>query len=515
MSAVETRPLGESDFTRFRELVQRTSGIELSEVRRSDLERAVQRTVERMSMHGPAELHAHLSRSDSGVDLEAFIAELTIGETYFFRHRAQFEALERTILPELIARRSEERRLRIWSAGCATGEEPYSLAMLLDRMLPDREAWSVMILGTDINRASLEQAQRGTYRSWSFRGVDQTTQRRYFTRTGDEHRIAPGIARMVTFSYLNLVGDAYPSLATNTTSMDLVLCRNVLIYFGAPAIEGVLGRLHDSLCDGGWLVSGPADTSANGYARFEVRAFPDAIVYRRPERPHALPPAARVQPPAAPVATKSVTPAPRPRVVPERAEPRPARPVPAPVSVSAARPSADVADAFALWRRDRDADGATERLAALAEAEPSDPWPAYLLGKVCANERRLDEALEWADRALARDGMFAPGHYLRGLILDEQGDLRAATDAVRRCVFLDPGFALGQYALAGFLGRLGETERAIKTIEGVIHAVGGPARETEVPEGDGLTAGRLLELAAVQRGLLLTREHDDRERVHA
>jgi chemotaxis protein methyltransferase CheR len=118
---------------------------------------------------------------------------------------------------------------------------------------------------------------------------------------------------------------------------------------------------------------------------------------------------------------------------------------------------------------------------------------------------------------LERDGVFAPAHYLRGLVLDEQGDLRAATDAVRRCVFLDPGFALGQYALAGFLSRLGETERAIKTIESVIHAAGASARETEVPEGDGLTAGRLLELAAVQRGLLLTKEHEApaEERVHA
>ena len=170
MSATQARSLGKAEYERFRELVQRSSGIELSEVRRSDLERAVQRTVERMSMHGPAELYTHLNASDSAVDLETFIAELTIGETYFFRHRAQFEALERTILPDLIARRSQERRLRVWSAGCATGEEPYSLAIMLDRLLPDRASWSVMILGTDINRTSLEQAQRGTYRAWSFRG---------------------------------------------------------------------------------------------------------------------------------------------------------------------------------------------------------------------------------------------------------------------------------------------------------------------------------------------------------
>jgi chemotaxis protein methyltransferase CheR len=510
MSA-EARLLGEPDFTRFRELVQRTSGIELSEGRRSDLERAVQRTVERMSMHGPAELHAHLSHADSAVDLEAFIAELTIGETYFFRHRAQFEALERTILPDLIARRSQERRLRIWSAGCATGEEPFSLAILLDRMLPDRDTWSVMILGTDINLASLEQAQRGTYRSWSFRGVDHATQSRYFTRSGDEYRIDPEIARMVTLSFLNLVGDAYPSLATNTTSMDLVLCRNVLIYFGAQAVEGVLGRLHDSLCEGGWLVSGPADTSANGYAGFEARAFPDAIVYRRPERSPTAPSAARPRKasppaPAAPKLTPKPPPVPRHRPAP-----------PAASSGHPAEPSPDAVEAFALWRSGHDAEAASERLSLLADAGPSDPWPAYLLGKVCANERRLDEALEWADRALERDGVFAPAHYLRGLVLDEQGDLRAATDAVRRCVFLDPGFALGQYALAGFLSRLGETERAIKTIESVIQAVGESPRETEVPEGDGLTAGRLLELAAVQRGLMLTKEHDIRvqERVHA
>ena len=510
MSA-EARALAESDFMRFRELVQRTSGIELSEVRRSDLERAVHRTVERMSMHGPAELHAHLSHAESAVDLEAFIAELTIGETYFFRHRAQFEALERTILPDLIARRSDERRLRIWSAGCATGEEPYSLAILLDRMLPDREQWNVMILGTDINRASLEQAQRGIYRTWSFRGVDAAMQRRYFTRIGDGYRIAPEIARMVTFSYLNLVGDAYPSLATNTTSMDLVLCRNVLIYFGGPAIEGVLGRLHASLCDGGWLVSGPADTSANGYARFEVRAFPDAIVYRRPERSPAAPTTGRPRqmplPPVPPAAKPR--PAPKLRVVPP---PPTQAPTPSP-----AAPSTEAVAAFALWRTGRGADAAAERLTALAGVAPSDPWPLYLLGKVCANERRLDEALEWADRALERDGVFAPGHYLRGLVLDEQGDLRAATDAARRCVYLDPGFALGQYALAGFLARLGETDRAIKTIEGVVHALVGSPREEEVFEGDGLTAGRLLELAAVQRGLLLTKDRDVREedRVHA
>jgi chemotaxis protein methyltransferase CheR len=199
MNAVGTEALGEADFARFRELVLRSSGMELSEVRRSELERAVCRTVERAAMSGPSELYEHLSAGGSTVDLEAFVAELTIGETYFFRHKPQFEALEHEILPDLIARRSRERRLRVWSAGCATGEEPYSLAILLDRMLPDRRSWNVMILGTDINRGSLERAKRGWYRPWSFRGVDPAIEARYFTRSGSDYRIRPEISHMVTF----------------------------------------------------------------------------------------------------------------------------------------------------------------------------------------------------------------------------------------------------------------------------------------------------------------------------
>jgi chemotaxis protein methyltransferase CheR len=504
--------LGEADSARFRDLIQRTSGIELGEVRRADLERAVLRTVERTALSGPAELYTHLSTDGHTVDLETFVAELTIGETYFFRHRAQFEVLERHILPELIARRADERRLRVWSAGCATGEEPYSLAILLDRLLPDRDSWNVMILGTDINRGALERAQRGCYRPWSFRGVDALTQARSFSRSGEDLRIDPAIARMVTFSYLNLVEDAYPSLATNTQSMDLILCRNVLIYFGDRTIEGVLGRLHDSLCEGGWLVSGPADTSAEGYRTFEARSFPDAIVYRRParseHRPAAVPPPPALRPPAPP-APRAVRPPPASQPAPAPV-PRPERPA------TATGPLPEVVQAFARWRAGA-VDEAADRLAELDAAGASDPWPGYLLAKICANERRLDEALEWADRALMRDPVFGPAHYLRGLVLGERGDLRGATDAIRRCVFLDPEFVVGQYALAGFLARLGETERAIKAIESVIRAAGELERESDVPEGDGLTAGRLMELAAVQRGLLLSEEHDaeDGARVHA
>jgi len=304
---------------------------------------------------------------------------------------------------------------------------------------------------------------------------------------------------MVTFAYLNLVEDAYPTLATNTQSMDLILCRNVLIYFGQQTINRVLGRLYGSLCENGWLVSGPADASAEGYERFDVRALSNAIVYRRGPRTAPAPPPA----PPGPAPVRAAT-------TPE------APPAPTRTPRAAVGGSPELLEAVGLWKAGR-AEEATHRLVALDAAEPTNPWPAYAVGKICANERRLGEALSWADRALAKDGVFGPGHYLRGLVLGESGDLRGATDAIRRCVFLDPDFVVGQYALAGFFARLAETDRAIKAIENVIRGVGQLEREEPVPEGDGLTAGRLLELAAVQRGLLLHEERDaeDDEPAHA
>jgi chemotaxis protein methyltransferase CheR len=122
--------------------------------------------------------------------LEAFVGDLTVGETHFFRNRPQFEALERHILPELIERRRPTRRLRLWSAACSTGEEPYSLAILLERLLSDRARWDVRILATDINRAALERARRGQYGAWSFRDVPGDVATTFFVRRGATLEVA-------------------------------------------------------------------------------------------------------------------------------------------------------------------------------------------------------------------------------------------------------------------------------------------------------------------------------------
>ena len=166
------------------------------------------------------------------------MAEITIGETYFFRDSAQFALLRDRVLPDLFSParlRAHDAPIRIWSAGCASGEEPYSLAILLHQL-----GWSsrAQVFGTDVSRPLLRQARQAQYSRWSLRGVPEEIVATYFKRSGDRFVLLPAIARAVEFRYLNLADAGYPSPQSGVWGMDLILCRNVLIYFAADRVAG-------------------------------------------------------------------------------------------------------------------------------------------------------------------------------------------------------------------------------------------------------------------------------------
>ena len=215
--------------------------------------------------------------------IEILASHLTVGETYFFRERPSFDLLEARVLPELIdRRRNTERRLRIWSAGCCTGEEAYSIAILLKRMLPDLEDWQITVLATDINPQFLKKAIDGRYGEWSFRGAPAEFKETYFAkRHNGRFEILPEIKRMVTFSYLNLMEDTYPSLLSNSNAMDIIFCRNVLMYFGSERAKEVVRKLRLSLLDGGWLIVSPCEASHVLFEQFTTVNFPGTILYKK------------------------------------------------------------------------------------------------------------------------------------------------------------------------------------------------------------------------------------------
>jgi chemotaxis protein methyltransferase CheR len=181
------------------------------------------------------------------------------------------------------ARGEHARRLRVWSAGCATGEEPYSIAISINKVVPAVQDWHVTLLATDINPRFQQTALEGLYREWSFRDTPPWIKAQYFSRQpGGRLAILPAIQRMVTFAYLNLVDDVYPSLLTNTTAMDVIFCRNVLMYLAPEQAKKVVHRLHHALADGGWLIVSPSETSQALFASFQTVNLPGAILYRKP-----------------------------------------------------------------------------------------------------------------------------------------------------------------------------------------------------------------------------------------
>ena len=510
MTGPRRRPGRDDELDRLQELVREVSGLELPETRRPDLHRAVHRSLAASGLPDADTLHRHL-RHPAGRDvLEAFIADLTVGETHFFRNRPQFEALERHILPEIIDRRRGARRLRLWSAACSTGEEPYSLAILLERLLPDRSRWDVRILATDINRAALERARRGRYGAWSFREVPDDVKSAFFVRRGATVEVDGRIREAVSFAYLNLAGDDWPASGTHTLDLDLILCRNVLIYFGDQLTRRVAAKLHGALADGGWLLVAPAELSLDVFRRFTVCNLGGAVAYRKAAAPaparaanpaRAATPAQAATPPAA-----GGTPNPHPPMPgPPEGERSPTPAAVVPVVHSPPAGPDETERAVAAWRSGRPEE-ALRRLEALADDDPSDDRVPLLAARICLDRLELDRAEWWADVACQRAPLSAPAHYVRGLALQEAGRPDDALAALRRSVFLDPGSVLAQVALAGLLDRLGEPARARSALRAAAALVGDADPAEPVPGHDDYTAGRLRDLIAAQLARL-----DDKE----
>jgi chemotaxis protein methyltransferase CheR len=514
--------LSPEDLGRFRELVRQRAGIEIPDARLGDLEKGVHAALAACGATGPAALYDLLAeKGPRGISaFEAMIPAVTINETHFFRNRPQMQALENEILPELIRSRSDSKRLRIWSAACSSGEEPYSIAILLHRLLRDKPGWDVLIHGTDIDHQALEKAAEGVYSNWSFREVPQDIKEEFFEQP-DEHRytLSPQIKQMVTFSRLNLVDDPYPSPETRTDGMDLVICRNVLIYFREETIRRIVDRFHESLVDNGWLVVGHAEPSQEIFQRFAVKNFPGTITYRRMKSA-----ASAAKPVPKPVESRVVMPQPRT----ERKPLEPRRPAvivkpAASVKKPAARPLAPKvppprkavpapprpALATSAWNQEiaklmqeGRADDAVKKLEESIARTPMEPRPYYELSKLHASRLRWEEAERLIDESLKLGPLAPETHYLRGLIVQELGRFEEAAEAFRRSAFLDQNFVLAHFASAGLLARLGQTVRAQKALETTVALLEGRPPGELVPEGDGLTVERLLDLATLQRQLV-------------
>lgn len=477
-----TDSLSPLDFKKYQDLLLRRSGLYYPEGKKDVLARVLLGAMRQSPSKSLDDYFELLSNQPSThPEWDRLVSELTIGETYFFRNKGHFNCLSQHILPAIISQRAQtNRRIRIWSAGCATGEEPYSIAMLLREMIPNLEEWNILILATDINRDALNRAYKGTFSPWSFRNVEKYYIDRFFVQQGKMYNIKDEIRQMVYFKYLNLVEDHYPSLSNNTSGMDVIFCRNVTIYFSEEVTKMVVGKLFDSLVNGGWLIPGASEPNMVTYQNFENKNFPGAVVF---QKPLALPRN------TTPIQTGKKITASQVFTIPT--------PQPKPANENGCKPPAEPQDPFQAALELLDANRVDEAIARLNEkvSQHPDYTPALcLLGKLFANKGDMDKALYWFDKAIEKDRLQPVLYFFLSNIYQGHGKIQEAIEALKKTLFLDPNFILAHYTLGRLYLQQGKNDLANRSLRNVQRLLENKPNEELIPEGDGMVAGHLAEL---------------------
>ncbi len=452
------------------------TGLTFSQERHAHAEIGVRRAMGRAGTSDPERYRQLLAKDESLLD--DLIVELTVGETYFFREPAQFEFIRRVVLPGLRLDRGRAHPGQIWSAACASGEEAYSLAMLIEE---EKLAGQVHVLATDISRAALSKARLGDYGPWSLRGEGEAIARRHLRREGNRIVVGESIRKSISFEYLNLALDVYPSFVTGTWGLDLVLCRNVLIYFDRDTVRAVAQRLYSSLAEGGWLITASSDPPLGDAAPFEVVVADEGVFYRRASL-------------ADPLQVQS-----RGLVIAGLEPKRPARPVPPPLPIPSRESVLDEARQDLAAGRYAEAADRTRGLEKDVEA-------AALYVRALAN---LDaaKAESACAEAVRRHSFSSELHYLRAVLLVGLGRDEEAAAEARRVLYLDRSLAIAHCLLGALQRRRGDHDGAWRSFRNARDLCSARPVDEVVPLSDGEPNGRLAENARLQMAQIeLSRE---------
>ena len=447
---------------------------------------------------------------------DAVLAELTVGESYFFRDAAQLELLTSDIIPARLASHGATRPLRMWSAGSASGEEAYTLAIMLREQKWPHPA---RILGTDIALPRLAAARRGRYTRWALRGVSTERIAQWFSHDSAQYDLDPSVRKMVEFRQLNLVADNYATPERGADGFDLVLCRNVMIYFEMETVAHIARGLLDSLAPDGWLVLGASDPLLVHLVPCEAVVTPSGIAYRRAGRAHATVLTATAHAPDAaarapiehevPVVAVDGTPSLSSELA-LRVE-SPGLPqhdfgAADTSATSMQQPPVDVVDAGGdddSARAYAAADyPAAEAIAIAALANAPAESVALSLWIVAirsvANQGRLNEAGERCARALELHPLSAELQYLHATLLTEAGWFGDAAAASRRAIYLDRTFVMAHLLLGDALARTGDPAAARIAFTNALHLLSNAEADAAVAAADGVPVTRLRQVAELR-----------------
>ena len=445
-------PTSPHELERFRDAVSQRLGLQFDDAKLGLLDEVFRQRLEALERPGGAYLR-DLSEESAAAELRALARELTITETYFFRNNEQFRALAEIAFPARMRARETSKVLRILSAGCASGEEAYSIAIVARETIGD-PSWTVLIRAVDLNPAALEKAGRARYARWALRGTSQDIQERWFRPDGRDMVLDEAVRAAVKFEERNLAADD-PELWLSGV-YDAVFCRNVMMYFAPQPMRAVTARIAYSLAPGGFLFLGHAETLRGVSDDFHLRHTHETFYYERKEAVSRA--VSRPEPPAAkPIAAEVPAVSSSDAWVDaiRKASERVAALIPLQTAQATTEllppPNWDVARSLDLLHAERYSEALAYVQGLPTEAE-KDPDLLLLEAMLLAHSGQLAAAEDTCRRLLIIDEFNSGAHYALALCRDGSGDRRGAAEHDRAAAYLDPTFAMPRLHL-GLLGR--------------------------------------------------------------
>jgi chemotaxis protein methyltransferase CheR len=521
-------PLSPDDFSLFQELLIEASGLQFEESRNQSLHLALWQRLQHRGYDSYREYYNLLKFHPEGrLEIRELLDLITIGETYFFRNKAQFNVLMRFVLPEIIKRKifTGDPCIRVWSAGCSRGDEAYSIAIAIMETLLSYSEWNISVLGTDINRNGLACSEEAIYTQKDIGHLEQEYLDKYFNIRGSTYHLKEDVKALVRFEYHNLAKDSF--MTETIQNMDIIFCRNVIIYFDAPTTQRVIENFYDCLAEDGYLFLGHTETLWQINNKFERIEFPQTFIYKKtlnPAREDPLKPFMAV--PELAVANLTLSGGPPPALYPDRSGPaffeargekdqsgaimsrRPensASPVESlgpkdETSSSGFKPKPagwgvgglaftqgtdaektsfayesgpghqEIPGRFEQIEKTRDVASASADN--LITQDKSDFLTCLTKATILANEAKYKEAAEILGKLIEEDNLSVEAYYLLGVLSYKTGDLKGAEAQFRKVIYVTPDSVLAYFNLGNmylyqkkFRAATREFKNAIRLLE--------------------------------------------------
>jgi chemotaxis protein methyltransferase CheR len=450
--------------------IEEKLGLYFSKERFKDLIRGVSCAAKQKDIALEKYIDLILEDKMSEEDIKVLASCLTIGETYFFRDKSLFEIMKQKILPDIInSRKNFSKSLKIWSAGCSSGEEAYSIAILAKELIPEYENWDINIIATDINYKSLDKAKEGIYGEWSFRGVDSNLKNKYFDKLENtQYKLKDSIMKLVKFHSLNLADSNYIADGKIINNVDIIFCRNVLMYFSRPQINQIINRFYNIIINGGWLVVAPTESMFVNDTAFKPVNINNMFIFNKNIGQDSL---VKIQDNHSGLKSFSIEKEIKKSFIHN--------------SLYNNDKLKSPSDSFIIEEKSSNK---------LLEKETVITEDFELLCRSSANEGNFEEALKWCEKAISSDKINPYYYYLLASIQQEQGNINEAIISLKKSVYLDSDFIMAYFNLGNLKLKQGKYKESHKNFENAVMLLNKLSEEDIVPYSEEMTAGMLKQI---------------------